>query len=375
MMRSAIGLLACFACLTAVARADDSRGAEILRTRGCVSCHAIRGFGGSSAPDLGLERPKTFHPAEFAASLWNHAPRMWESMRRQRMEIPLVSAEESRELYAYFERLWRLEPVGVASFGSDVWRENGCFRCHAIAGEEASYASAVKDWEELPDPLAWVAAMWNHAGPMAEEFDRVQGVWPYFTIQELADLMAYVENRKLLAPQPPDLTAEDARAGAEVFRRSECGSCHVFGRREAGKVDLSEAAVAMGLTELAVEMWNHGPLMSQSPSLERVELPKLEREEMGAVLAYVTAESYARMGGDALRGARLLADKRCLDCHGQAGEAPPIRLGGEPLSVMDFAAAVWRHGPDMLDEMKLNGVDWPQLSAQEVRDILARVNQ
>ncbi len=32
---------------------DAHRGAELLRTQKCVSCHSIRGEGGTTAPDLG----------------------------------------------------------------------------------------------------------------------------------------------------------------------------------------------------------------------------------------------------------------------------------------------------------------------------------
>jgi hypothetical protein len=40
-----------------------------------------------------------------------------------------------------------------------------------------------------------------------------------------------------------------------------------------------------------------------------------------------------------------------------------------------FAAAVWGHGPAMLDQMQQKGIRWPSLTDRDVSDLLSFLNQ
>ena len=355
--------------------AESERGAEILRNRQCTACHSILGAGGDRAPDLGLRRAVQWDPAAFTSLLWNHGPEMWEEMALLDMQVPELPASEVGELYEYLSDLWRYDPIGVSSFGGQVWMEQRCFRCHPIVGDIQGIGSPVASWQAAPNSVDWVRQMWNHAGLMADEFNREEGVWPVITLQEFSDLMAYVENIDKLNPPEPVIGQDDLTQGQRLFREAYCEKCHTIGKSENGRVNLAPSARDRTLTELAVEMWNHAPVMSSSPFTDQVDPPQLERGEMAAVLAYVSNEAQRDLGGDPVRGKRLFDVKKCSACHSTSGEAPPLSNSEEPLSLIRLTASVWQHGPDMLEDTRLHGVAWPTLSPQDVADLLAHINQ
>jgi mono/diheme cytochrome c family protein len=370
-------LTLCLAAASSVFAQSPSleRGSELLRRNQCMVCHPILGAGGDSAPDLGIKRPGRWDPAAFAANLWNHAPGMWNRMVELNIEPPELPAADMRELYEYLSSLWRYDTIGVASLGRQVWKDEHCFRCHAITGDSNGIGPPVAAWPALPDAIAWVAQMWNHAGPMAEQLDVEGGVWPVFKPQEFADLMAYVRNLELLRPLEPAPSRQDIALGRKLFVEGECSGCHTIGGGEEGRIDLAPALRGKTLSQLAVGMWNHGPVMSTSASADKVELPQLDRQEMADLLAYLSIESDRNLGGDPRRGERAFDQKSCSACHSRAGEAPPLRVGQSKQSAVTFAVSIWRHGPDMLDEMRLQGVDWPTLTADDVADLVAYLNQ
>ena len=52
-------------------------------------------------------------PAETAAEMWNHAPKMWELMKAEGNEIPEVSRADAEDVYAFFYSI--LEEFGPRS--------------------------------------------------------------------------------------------------------------------------------------------------------------------------------------------------------------------------------------------------------------------
>ena len=173
--------------------ADSVRGADVIRDRGCLSCHSLLGEGKREAPDLGRPGPEPFTPAEFAASLWNHAPDMWLAMARKKKSIPRISDREMRDLYAYLYSVRYFEPAGDAGRGQGIFREKRCFRCHALVDTGAgSIGPSVSQWPTLNDPVRFLETMWNHGAAMREESAADEIPWPTMTTEQMADLMADV---------------------------------------------------------------------------------------------------------------------------------------------------------------------------------------
>src|SRR5437660_588313 len=67
--------------------------------------------------------------------------------------------------------------------------------------------------------------------------------------------------------------------------------------------------------------------------------------------------------GSAARGAELLHQKRCIECHSFDGS-------GQERSPMQLASALWNHSPDMWRAQKTRNVR-PALDSLETADLFA----
>lgn len=359
---------------------DAQAGAETLRRRRCILCHSIRGVGGYLAPDLGRRSTRRFTPSGLAAMMWNHGPAMWEAMARRKFPVPRLSPREVSDLYAYFYSLRYFDPPGDAARGKDVFVKKSCFRCHALAGAPGALASAigppVSKWPSLGDPLLWTQNMWNHGAGMAEEL-RQKGIdWPRFSVQEMVDLLVYLQNLPAGQPPEPTLSLGRVSAGEDVFKRRHCSSCHTLGVDSDEKINLLEGSrPKTTLTELAVSMWNHRPDMVRRARKLGMEMESFQGEEMAELVAYLFAQHYFETEGNRRRGKRLFASKGCGSCHGRADSpAPSLRRAGRAFLPLGLASAVWRHGPAMLEEMKSRGITWPTLSGRDMDDLISYLN-
>jgi cytochrome c2 len=352
---------------------DSAVGARLLHERNCTMCHSIEGVGGGTAPDFARTLVRGFTPATIAALIWNHGPAMWGAMRRENVDAAALTEQDMRNIYAYFYALRYFDPPGDAARGSDVFREKRCYRCHALTAEAGRTGPAVPIWTTLADPVLWVQEMWNHAGEMAREMERNGVGWPRFTAREMVDLMVYVENLPSHRTQRPTLQMGDPSNGARLFESKNCSRCHTLGAEEADKVDLLETArQERSLTSLAVQMWNHRPLMEVAARNRGITLETFEKDEMADLLGYLFERGYFGEEGNAGRGQRLFSKKGCASCHGQASSgAPDLKATAAPFTSAAFAAAVWRHGPAMLARIEQRGDRWPSLTDRAVSDLIA----
>jgi len=74
---------------------DQHTGAEIFQKKRCISCHAIRGEGGTVGPDLSSDRPLPRTLTQMARRLWNHSPEMWATMKAKGIERSLIHVREA----------------------------------------------------------------------------------------------------------------------------------------------------------------------------------------------------------------------------------------------------------------------------------------
>lgn len=352
---------------------DARAGAEVLRDRQCVICHSVAGQGGKIAPDLARRSLQPYTPAALAAQMWNHGPRMWRAMEERNLEVPNLAAGEVMDLYAYFRSLRYFDPPGDAARGKGVFLSRQCFRCHAIiSAKEQSRGPSVLDWPSLKDPVLWVQNMWNHAAKMAPEMEAEGIAWPQFQVQEMVDLLVYLRNLPSLPSREFSLHFGIPAAGELVFEDHGCIQCHRLGEGDSGKVDLLPATGGSPtLTMLAVEMWNHRPQMAAAARRKGLEIKSFAGEQMRDLLSYLLVKGFFEATGKPNRGADLFREKQCLTCHEGGTDAPQLPRPGAKLTAADFAAAVWRHGPEMLSVMSNQGISWPALSGRDVNDVTA----
>jgi cytochrome c2 len=174
---------------------SPARGQQVFADKGCVRCHAIRGAGGLTGPDLGradLHRRVT----EIAGRMWNHQPVMGTELQALGLQLPQFSDQEISDLISYLFFLQYFDPPGDADKGQTIYVDKGCVLCHyAPRGADKPLAPDLSRSPAITSPLNLAAAMWNHA-PTMEAQIRERGLpWPQFQGDEVRDLIAYLRAR------------------------------------------------------------------------------------------------------------------------------------------------------------------------------------
>jgi cytochrome c2 len=349
--------------LRGVPAADAQRGAEFFRTELCINCHSIRGEGGHVGPDLGRRLDRNYTPAGLASRMWNHAPVMWEAMKRQNIPLPSVSADQAADLFAFFYSVRYFDRPGEAERGKRVFESKHCKECHSItvAGDHGP-GTPVERWESLTDPMLLVDRMWNHSDLMKGEMEKRGISWPRLSSQELDDLLVYLQNLPQTRSEKLTFTMPSGEEGAGLFKDKGCVNCHK------GALALESRLRDRTLTDVASAMWNHNPEM-QKPH------PQLTPDEMRQLLVYIWAKQFFQTRGDAASGRKVFETRACVSCHDDPSSgAPTLGKPSEPYSASTMVSVLWRHGPTMLEKMKERHVPWPQLTQTDMANLIAYLN-
>lgn len=353
---------------------NAARGAALFESRGCVSCHAFNGKGGTRAPDLAQRSSRAYTPDLLAAVIWNHSPSMWDEAKATSRSIPRLDSGEVADLFAHFYSLLYFNSAGDATRGKDLFVQKQCSRCHEPSATRAGLQSGppISEWQRVRDPMSWAERMWNHSGEMSRRMSAAGIAWPALSSQNLVDLMTHVQKTtKTLASE---FQPGNPEAGRSTFERS-CESCHSFGSSLPGRVDLSARRGApRTLAAYAASMWNHAPLMRQRSVTPAV----LASGEMANLVAYLFAQRHFSEAGDPSAGQRVYREKRCGTCHDQRRadlNVPELSQSTERFSAVTMTSAIWRHGPSMLEMMKKEGISWPRFTGSEMTNLIAYLNR
>ncbi|MBI3667559.1 MAG: c-type cytochrome [Acidobacteria bacterium] len=358
---------------------NTKAGMQTFFDKGCARCHAVLGEGGRAAPDLARAPGGNLSAAELVAGMWNHAPAMWEKMRLQRLAPPKFSEEEMTNLFAFLYSVRALDEPGDAERGRRLVAEKRCLECHSLAGQGGRAGPDLRSWASYRNPVSWIQAMWNHAQPMQAMMAARGLSWPQFLGNDMTDLMAYIRTLAANSKGHVYLRQANAETGRELFRQKGCVSCHAIrGAGGSRAPDLGRRALPRTLGQLAGLMWNHAPAMWASMRAQQVPRPQFSNQEMADLIAYLFAERYFEMAGNAERGRRRFEEKGCAGCHtagAKADTAPDLagwRGGGSPIPV---ATALWNHGPLMLEKMRQQEIPWPRFRPGEIVDLLEFLNR
>jgi mono/diheme cytochrome c family protein len=170
--------------------------------------------------------------------------------------------------------------------------------------------------------------------------------------------------------------AADSGRGEKLFQTLSCAQCHSISR-EGGKTapDLGRR-IDRNFTpaSLAATMWNHAPTMWAAMRAQDVRPGDLNEQAAADLFAYFYSARFFEMPGDAGRGKALFASKGCEDCHGLTATKIPETMAiayWETLnSPISLAAAMWNHASTMGVELARKRKPWPELTSQELADIL-----
>ena len=261
--------------------------------------------------------------------------------------------------------------------GSRVFFDKGCFNCHAVHGRGGTVGPDLALISGRRSFYHLAAALWNHIPQMQREMSRRGVAQPTLSPREAGDLTAFLFWLDYFE-EPGDTTR-----GARLFRARQCMVCHqVRGLGGVVGPDLSVLAGSRTPIMVAAGMWNHAPEMASAMQARGIRRPSFTGAELRDLLAYmegpgggVPSEPVYIVPGHPNHGRRLFQEKGCVRCHraaeggGQIG--PDLGAEGRYATVLDFAAAMWNKGPRMLEAMREQGADVPQLRPDEMADLVA----
>ncbi len=342
--------------------ADSVRGRQLFESLSCVQCHSVNGKGGSLGPDLGSIVDRGFTPASLAATMWNHAPKMWDAMRQQGIHAGVLDEKDAANLFAYFYSARFFEAPGDAARGKRAFAARGCSNCHGLKEGLLPRIKPVNQWESLGDPVALTEAMWNHAPTMLAEMKLKNQAWPALTAQDLSDILVYLRNLPNPPSKPPVFQIGSDADGEAVFKAQGCAGCHH------SVAELSASTRGKTLTEVAAAMWNHEPIMSKAGATPTRFAPG----EMRDLLGFLWAQQFFLDGGIPAAGRRVFVSKKCASCHDEAAGKAPKLTGVFNGSTM--VSALWRHGPSMLSQMQKDHLPWPRFEGTQMADMIAYLN-
>lgn len=261
--------------------------------------------------------------------------------------------------------------------GWDVFTKKSCGQCHSVRGVGGKVGPDLARVQSGGGFYQLGAAMWNHLPRMGERMRAERIERPALTAADVSNLLAF-----LFTAAYRDESG-DGKSGERLFAAKGCAQCHAIGGKggEVGPA-LDSLKGANSPVLVAAAMWNHGPRMAEAMKAKGIERPTFKGNELVDVIAYVVttaretgAPTAQVIPGTPERGRKLFAEKGCATCHavgGKGGKVGPA-LGGRAhhVSLTDFAALMWNHGPAMWGKMKERGIQVPQLTGQEMADVVA----
>lgn len=175
--------------------------------------------------------------------------------------------------------------------------------------------------------------------------------------------------------QTTDMEMDSAR-GEQLFRSLSCIQCHSI-KGEGGKSapDLTRG-IARNLTPdtFISTMWNHAPAMWTAMRERGMKPDNLNAQGAADLFAYFYSLHFFDKQGDAGRGKHLFETKHCASCHGLTQpvlpEAKPISQWEATYAPIALVDAMWNHSAKMREEFARRRFAWPELTAQDLTDIL-----
>ena len=266
---------------------------------------------------------------------------------------------------------------GSPTQGAGLFSELGCSSCHALYGIGPKLGPDLGT--VLPagsSPVRIVADMWNHGPQMWQKMRDAQFGLPNISEQDSLDLLSY-----LYVVRYMDVPG-DVDKGSQLFADKGCSNCHTLDGGSGGVgPDLGYLDAETPIV-WAQRMWNHGEAMGSLMVKVDVPWPTFQGQEMLDLLSYLQKSSSGRRREAGLlpatpsKGKALFVEKGCNACHAVNGEGategPDLGPRSvESPSIVQFAAEMWNHSPQMWTRMQNKAISRPQFAESEMADLIS----
>ena len=268
-------------------------GKKLLSSKGCLSCHSVRGQGKMLAPRLD-KLSYRISPLFMAEVMWNHGPAMEKKMREVHIKWPEFKGDEIVELTNYLRILRKDSPTneiylrpGNPTQGKILLSSKGCLKCHALHGKGGQDGPDFSTIDLNKSVTELAGMMWNHGEKMMRSIRKRKMLWPKFEPGEMGDLIAYLYYVDFLQSNG------DPGKGEEIFTTKGCKGCHVPKEGQSIGPDLLTFKGINSPVQMAQIMWNHAPVMAKKMQELNLEWPKFTRREIENLYAFLSTKIIA----------------------------------------------------------------------------------
>ncbi len=268
-------------------------------------------------------------------------------------------------------------PTQNAVAGAEVFGEKGCVRCHSVSGDGQSLGPDLRTIASSRSFQELTAALWNHLPDMNRRMAELGIERPRLNAREAGDLFAYLYTLGYFD------TPGDAERGRFLFSELSCIRCHQVEGVGGVVGPVLDHVGARGVPiEVAAAMWNHGPAMIEAAELRGIPRPRMSGHDLTDLIAFFRSttdetpgENLYFLPGDADAGARVVEEKKCVECHGNPGAggliAPDLAGLSRGTSLIDFVALMWNKAPAMIGALRASDREFPYLDGQDFANLVA----
>lgn len=350
---------------------DLVEGRKVFEAKNCSQCHSIFERERKTGPKLQSSR---FYGSflDIFSILWNHAPAMAVHMRKEVLERPQFSTTELNQLVSFLYMLPYLGQPGDPRRGVGLLKEKACFSCHSLGGRGKKDGIGLDSLKAFQSQVVLLQRMWNHGPVMLSQMAATRTPVPTFSGNDITDLFSALteqvkENRKIF------MGVGNADHGQKMFTEKGCIRCHsIFGKGGKEAPDLGKTVSQSNVTILTTRLWNHVAGMREKFQQKKLEWPIFSETEMNDLIVFLYSLNYEDKTGNPGKGEEVFTRKKCADCHFMTA-ADKQKIVGDIKSVnsIQFAALLWNHIPSMEASMVIHAVPWPEMSGEELRNVLA----
>jgi len=271
------------------------------------------------------------------------------------------------------------------AIGSEVFIRKGCIKCHTILGVGGTVGPDLGSIRLDRSFMDLAGTMWNHSPAMERKFQEEKFRRPRLTSEEMKNLIAFLYYLDYFdKPGNPE-------EGEKLFQKKRCGTCHSLGGKGGMAVlqpppPLDRFKQYISPVFFVTALWNAMQNMTQAmhthhhPNMER---PFFRENDLANILSYIKSvgvvnKEYTRVyltPGNPNTGRALFVEKECVQCHTSTSQAGQGKIGLRALdlrgSLTQIAGTVWNHGPKMWAMMTGLGFPIPELSVEDMSDIIA----